>query len=268
MFYKNVGHNTTGRDFVVADLHGSYTQLIERLHGVGFDPLKDRLFGAGDLIDRGLKSFECLQLLAQPWFFGVLGNHEAMLLTWANLRQSNYHSANDFMNNGGDWVLELSAEQTARLHSDLLPALLKLPLVIHVEDEVQPFNVLHAEAMGRTFEDMLGDADLARLDLRLYEVPLTWGRRLVREACHEARSADRVVQDVTVTRAPVHPGLSLTYVGHSILPAPVLHRSHLFMDCGAYRATLSGAGPGYLHLVEHRSLASVLHRAGVKFTPA
>ncbi|HBY9796157.1 TPA: YlcG family protein [Klebsiella pneumoniae] len=39
--------------WVVGDLHGCYTNLMNRLDGVGFDPAQDLLVSVGDLIDRG-----------------------------------------------------------------------------------------------------------------------------------------------------------------------------------------------------------------------
>jgi serine/threonine protein phosphatase 1 len=43
---------TTGRDFVLGDLHGTTDLLRLLMEHVAFDPKKDRLFSVGDLIDR------------------------------------------------------------------------------------------------------------------------------------------------------------------------------------------------------------------------
>ena len=79
-FLKKVPANIDGRDFVVGDLHGCYDELFALLKHVKFDYKNDRVFSTGDLIDRGPKSEECLQLLSKPWFFSVLGNHEDLLI--------------------------------------------------------------------------------------------------------------------------------------------------------------------------------------------
>ena len=43
---------------------------------MGFDPVGDRLFSVGDLIDRGPESEESLAWTGNPWFYAVQGNHE------------------------------------------------------------------------------------------------------------------------------------------------------------------------------------------------
>ncbi len=73
--------NTEGRDFIIGDLHGCLTLLTSALDNMTFNPDKDRLFSVGDLVDRGPDNEACLDLLNEPWFFSVMGNHDAMLLS-------------------------------------------------------------------------------------------------------------------------------------------------------------------------------------------
>lgn len=74
--------NMLGKDYVVGDLHGDYDSLLRLLDYVNFNKAFDRLFCVGDLIHRGPKSNECLDLLKQfringeKWFFSTLGNHD------------------------------------------------------------------------------------------------------------------------------------------------------------------------------------------------
>lgn len=72
--------NTLGTDYVVGDIHGQYEKLMTQLSQMSFDFRRDRLFSTGDLIDRGPHSERCIQLLEEPWFFSVIGNHEYHLL--------------------------------------------------------------------------------------------------------------------------------------------------------------------------------------------
>lgn len=260
---KRIGNNSKGRDFVVADLHGCRELLEARLAAVNFDPAVDRLFSVGDLIDRGPKSFETLCLIVEPWFEFVIGNHEAMLLTYLHKRYSNYHSPIDFLYNGGDWFNDLTPEQMSHFESVLLPILLNAPLVIRVEDETAPFHVLHAEAMKRGNRELLNDLDLANPEsVDAAETSLNWSRRLVgtAESALAFATADGAPGQLVVAEPALEPGLSLSYVGHSILPQPVLHRSHLFIDGGAY---LEAEGEGYLMLVEHRDVVKNLRLAGI-----
>ena len=48
-----VGINQAGRDLVVGDVHGCFRTLARALSQLEFDPSCDRLFGVGDLVDRG-----------------------------------------------------------------------------------------------------------------------------------------------------------------------------------------------------------------------
>src|SRR3546814_6388348 len=41
-------------------------------------------------------------------------------------------------------------------------------------------------------------------------------------------------RSLLISPQPMHPGLSLTYVGHTPLKNMMLHESHLFIDRGAY----------------------------------
>ena len=46
MYYeavKTFDPNTKGKDYVVGDLHGCYTLLMQKLESIGFDKDKDRL---------------------------------------------------------------------------------------------------------------------------------------------------------------------------------------------------------------------------------
>lgn len=95
---------TSGRTFIVGDLHGSYDELISFLSEWGFDKKTERVIGVGDLIDRGNKNFECLQLLNEPWFYSVLGNHEYILYDIVN-RECCESLEYWILNNGGDWVI-------------------------------------------------------------------------------------------------------------------------------------------------------------------
>lgn len=257
MFFKVLGPNLQGRDFIVSDLHGCFVLFWQALQDVGFEPRCDRVFSVGDLIDRGPHSFECLMLLREPWFHAVLGNHEAMLLAWLGVRGSPDHTPDDFLFNGGYWLLQLTATQKATLQHQLIPLVAALPLVLRVNDTLEPFNVAHAEATELSKRGALTDVDLAQRDLLKLSGPLTWGRRLVKDALQVMAPDTAWIQGVRISPRSRHPGLSLTYVGHTKLTAPILHHSHVFMDCGAIDQEL-GEPMGYLHLVEHRAFVTAL----------
>ena len=251
-FHLQLPANNTGRDFIVADLHGCLDLLREHMSRVAFDPAKDRLFSVGDLADRGPDSLGCLRLLREPWFHAVVGNHEDMLLCYLGKRNSTYHSAPDFVRNGGGWVHLLDDTEKSELNDDLLPRVLALPYVITVGKGADTFHVAHAELMTGDPEDgygfamfespaqlpangILTDAMLSEETLSDMVNALTWGRRLISKVkVKTSREIRTLGGKLLISQQPMHAGLSLTYVGHTVLKRMVLHESHLFIDRGAF----------------------------------
>ena len=74
--------NALGRDFVVGDVHGCFRTLDTALTAIGFDSRTDRLFGVGDLVNRGPHSEEALGWLERRFETVVLGNHDRSVLSW------------------------------------------------------------------------------------------------------------------------------------------------------------------------------------------
>ncbi len=270
LFLQTLPANRTGRDFIVGDLHGCFELLVRELEAVNFDPTCDRLLSVGDLVDRGPQSFECLSLLREPWFHAVLGNHEAMLLTYCAQRDSDYHRPYHFLSNGGGWLHELSPAQREEAEQDLIPRLLHAPLTLSVDDDELPYCVVHGERLGRGVDAFITDAALtqpmSREACRALQTPLTWGRRIAAQArAASLRKDGREHEGLWLTDTPFEPGVGLTYTGHTIFEdRPVLHRSHAFIDRGAYLTVTEGPAPrNTLLMVEHRAFARALREAGV-----
>jgi Calcineurin-like phosphoesterase len=70
-------NNKEGRTIVVGDLHGCFNEALELLETLKVTQ-RDRVIFAGDLIDRGPKPRECVELAMQHE--AVLGNHEERAL--------------------------------------------------------------------------------------------------------------------------------------------------------------------------------------------
>lgn len=243
--------NEKGRDFIVGDLHGCRRDLEILLVAAGFDPGRgDRLFGTGDLIDRGPDSMGCLNLLRQPWFYCVLGNHEQMFL---DALGGDDNAIALCVANGGSWALGGILKRDADLQA-AGQVLQRLPHVLVVGPGTpERFNLVHA-ALLATPGDMGLYAD-ADLDARLVGADekarerLIWSRTLADEAAVAALER----------RGPTwKEGLSITYCGHNPVPYPVIFESHCHVDTGAgYEGNVdvnrvdSGA-PMRLTLAEHR----------------
>jgi serine/threonine protein phosphatase 1 len=93
--------------WVVGDLHGCYTLLMNELDKVGFDPTCDLLISVGDLVDRGAESVECLELIMMPWFRAVRGNHEQMMIDGL----SQHGNVSHWLVNGGGWFFNLDYDK-------------------------------------------------------------------------------------------------------------------------------------------------------------
>ncbi|PHM70389.1 metallophosphoesterase [Xenorhabdus sp. KJ12.1] len=138
--YLKIEGDQYHRIFVVGDLHGCYQLLMDKLQQVEFDYKNDLLISVGDLIDRGDRNVECLDLITQKWFRAVRGNHEQMAI------DALFHSGNSdlWFNNGGQWFLYLDAEQKI-LAKTLLAKAEQLPLVIEVDTGHKVIVIAHAD---------------------------------------------------------------------------------------------------------------------------
>ncbi|HEY9697089.1 MAG TPA: metallophosphoesterase [Trichocoleus sp.] len=68
-----------GRRIFVGDVHGHYDGLLKLLEAVA-PGTGDQVYFVGDLIDRGPKSAQVIQLVRESGYPCVLGNHEQLLL--------------------------------------------------------------------------------------------------------------------------------------------------------------------------------------------
>lgn len=157
---KTLEPNFVGQDYVIGDLHGSYSVFENLLKCINFDPAVDRIISVGDLVDRGPDSLKCLSLLKNTWFHSVFANHESMLL--------NALDGHSYMwyNNGGFWGAEILNDfysyvgltNDKRIISDesfefieLIPLLHNLPFLITVSNKSgKKFHVIHAELPRNT----------------------------------------------------------------------------------------------------------------------
>jgi serine/threonine protein phosphatase 1 len=195
--------NSKGRDFVIGDLHGAYKNLMVLMEKLNFSESQDRLFALGDLIDRGNDSEKCLDLLKQPWFFSIKGNHEELLMK--TFENSSFRPL--WNKNGGQWSENISADTLASYANIVRD----LPLVISIRSDVGRINLLHAEFFG-------SDEDLDRGNYsEKVQQQLLWGRQLISNP-KEFRPLSQI---------------SKTYCGHSVVKTPIKIGAQIYIDTGA-----------------------------------
>lgn len=202
--YQRINGDDWRNAWVVGDLHGCYTNLMSRLDAVGFDPAQDLLISVGDLIDRGSENVECLDLINQPWFRAVRGNHEQMMLD-AILA---YGSVTHWMSNGGTWFYNLDPDQQI-LAKSLVHKSTVLPLIIEVEKDGKKFVICHADYPHNEYEfGKPVDAE-----------QVIWNRERISDA------QDGIVSEIV--------GANLFIFGHTPARNPVRFSNQLYIDTGA-----------------------------------
>lgn len=204
--------NHHGRDFILADLHGCYSELLEAMSIVDFDPSKDRILSVGDLIDRGEESLACLRLLKEPWFFSVQGNHENMMLGGLKAGPGS-DPWRGWMQNGGQWYSLLNRKQL-KLIKDLLPLIKGMPITAILPTRTgKKIGLSHAQPPIFDWSK------------------LNEGYRLSGDEIWRAMWSREIVRKNTKTQVQ---GVDLTFHGHTIVRRPKRISNMHFIDTGSY----------------------------------
>ncbi|HCI6561409.1 TPA: serine/threonine protein phosphatase [Klebsiella pneumoniae] len=190
--------------WVVGDLHGCYTNLMNRLDGVGFDPAQDLLVSVGDLIDRGSENVECLELITMPWFRAVRGNHEQMMIDGL----SAHGNVNHWVANGGGWFFYLDYDKEI-LAKALAHKATELPLIIELVTGNRKVVICHADYPHNEYE----------FDKPVSEEMVIWNRDRVSDA------QDGNVSEIT--------GADLFIFGHTPARQPLKFANQMYIDTGA-----------------------------------
>lgn len=161
--------------YAVGDLQGCHAEFVELLETLSFDPRRDRLWLAGDLVNRGPGSLACLR---EAMALGdaartVLGNHDLHLLAVARggARLNRKDTLDDILAAPDrerllDWLQsrpllvadargEPEGAETVMTHAGLLPQW-SLPRARRLAGEVE--EVLRGEGAGAFLEAMYGNA--------------------------------------------------------------------------------------------------------------
>lgn len=195
---KHLPENTQGRDFVVGDLHGYYDALMQALDAQQFDVNQDRLLAVGDLIDRGPDSVRCLELVREPWFFSVQGNHERFFL---RSLAGDHNASRILQENGGGWMQLYSDDELAQL-ATLIEE--KMPLAMEVPWQGRKLGILHAEVPEDDWH-ALPDS-VAALSPRMLEVMVSQRSRLRQQRTDPVRHIDAVACGHTIVERPTRLG--------------------------------------------------------------
>ena len=162
--------NAAGRDFVTGDVHGCFRTLAHALSAVGFNAECDRLFGVGDLVDRGPHSAEALEWLERRFAAVALGNHERAVRSWFEAKPPTAPPA------GSDWLRAIAPHAFGRWRV----ALRAMPVAITIETVYGPVGIVHAESPHRVWTqalDLLESGSPSAVDDALLGLPVTKSQR-------------------------------------------------------------------------------------------
>lgn len=224
---KTLQENKLGRDFVIGDLQGNFDMLQRFMQHINFDQTKDRIISVGDLIDRGPKSPECLELILEPWFHSVKGNHEQLMEDW----MTGGPTGAWWFPNGGQWFHDLDIARRDFLVNQLLPSVQTLPWIITVEG-TKKFHVIHAELPASVTDEELADPNKFRtIALRQSGDGETciWGRFTFGAHFAEQLSASKV--KILEESKANH---SRIFCGHTPLQHPLTINGMTNIDTGAF----------------------------------
>lgn len=201
--YQKINGADYRRIFVVGDIHGCLDMLNEKLLSVDFDESKDLLISVGDLIDRGEQSVECLDLITQPWFRAVRGNHEQMAID--ALASEEY---SHWLVNGGIWYFELDTDEKL-LVTSLIKQAANLPLIIEVSTDSGKYVIAHADY----------PSDSYHFGKSVSEQHVIWSRERVRKA--KFHEGEEIV------------GAKYFIFGHTPMNEAIWFKNQLYIDTGA-----------------------------------
>lgn len=145
--YQRIDGSAYRNIWVVGDLHGCYTLLMNKLDEIGFDTTQDLLISVGDLIDRGSENVECMELITFPWFRAVRGNHEQMMLDGL----SEHGNVAHWLANGGNWFFYLDYDKERQAKA-LVHKVAELPLIIELVSGDKKYVICHADYPHNEYE--------------------------------------------------------------------------------------------------------------------
>lgn len=216
MLVKVWNKEIKGNLYAVGDIHGCYNLLMTRLNEIGFDFENDLLVAVGDLVDRGTQNQECVNLIDQPWFTSVKGNHED--LTIMGLINPSYYQCH--IQNGGEWFYELEYQA----QQEIIKKLKTLPVALEINWKGKRFGFVHGhieQNNWQDFKDTLNNFDQAKAIINHERFPTElamWGRERL-------DSDNKQYTHVT--------GVDAVIMGHTVTQKPCKRDNCYYIDTGA-----------------------------------
>lgn len=143
--------------YIIADIHGCYTEFLELLEKIGFSD-DDELFVLGDAMDRGPEPVKVIQdLMSRPNVTYILGNHDDMMLqslrklavditeaSLIDLSDDDFISYYHWLKEGGNTTEEQFRQLSHEERRDVLDFLECAPAYEMIEDNDKLYILVHA----------------------------------------------------------------------------------------------------------------------------
>ncbi len=199
-----------GKLYAVGDIHGCYNLLMNRLKEIGFDFENDLLVAVGDLVDRGIQNLECIELLSQPWFTSVRGNHEDLCI--GGLLNESYKRCH--ISNGGGWFYRLDEKQQIRISQ----AFTELPVVLEVNHKGKKFGFVHGHIEQNDWDEFKDSFKQKPTAFRNPSELAMWGRERLNPEANQYTHVS---------------GVDLVIMGHTVTQKPCKRDNCYYIDTGA-----------------------------------
>lgn len=197
--------------YVVGDIHGCYTMLLQKLKEIGFNFNSDILIGVGDIVDRGDENEKCIGLLNEHWFKTVKGNHEDFC--YKGMMDDSVKYYHRMPNNGGEWFYNLPEDTMEYIGRRLN----QLPVLLEVKYKGKKFGFVHADVPVEDWEllkEMVINDDTQLDSERSVIDACLWSRRVVNMGAVNIAQVDNV------------------FLGHTVLPEIKQVGNCTFLDTG------------------------------------
>jgi serine/threonine protein phosphatase 1 len=136
MHLVKTANMTKNRRIVIGDVHGHYDTLIALLDTIAPNS-QDEVYFLGDLIDRGPKSAQVVDLVMRNQFHCLRGNHEEMLLDVVGTGEVSIDLYQSWLYSGGHATVESYDSKIPQEHINWMK---ELPLYLDLGD----FWLVHA----------------------------------------------------------------------------------------------------------------------------
>lgn len=192
---KQFTKNKKGNDYVIGDIHGCFSKVMDKLNEIGFDFENDRLFSVGDLVDRGPECADVLKWLDYKWFHPVRGNHDDYVCRYDTCDIGNW------LINGGIWFQALDSQEQLEFQIRFKD----IPVAIQIEVDGKLIGIVHADCVMDSWKDLISELKNPQSNKRLKEVmnSCMWSR---------TRYENRMFNKLNVK------DVDLIIVGHTPIP--------------------------------------------------